>query len=35
MGFYLNSKKPSLLFQEEALSAYFVNKTDILMNWCR
>lgn len=30
MGFYLNSKKPSLLFQEEALSAYFVDKTDIL-----
>ncbi|MGN0294218.1 MAG: AAA family ATPase [Lachnospiraceae bacterium] len=30
MGFYLNSKKPFLLFQEEALSAYFVDKTDIL-----
>ncbi|MCM1027825.1 MAG: ATP-binding protein [Roseburia sp.] len=30
MGLYLNSKKPYLLFQEEAASAYFVDKTDIL-----
>ena len=30
MGFYLNSKRPFLLFQEEVSSAYFVDKTDIL-----
>lgn len=30
MGFYLNSKKPYLLFQEEFSSTYFVDKTDIL-----
>ena len=30
MGVYLNSRKPYLLFQEEASSAYFVDKTDIL-----
>lgn len=30
MGFYLNSKKPYLLFREEACSPYFVDKTDIL-----
>lgn len=30
MGFYLNSKKPFLMFQEEAASAYFVDKSDIL-----
>lgn len=30
MGFYLNSKKPYMLFQEEASSMYFVDKTDIL-----
>lgn len=30
MGFYLNSKKPFLMFQEEAASTYFVDKSDIL-----
>ena len=30
MGFYLNSKKPGILFQEEVLSTYFVDKTEIL-----
>lgn len=30
MGVYLNSRKPHLLFQEEASSTYFVDKTDIL-----
>ncbi len=30
MGFYLNSKKPYLLFQEESSSTYFVDKTSIL-----
>lgn len=30
MGFYLNSKKPYLLFREDALSTYFVDKSDIL-----
>lgn len=30
MGFYLNSKKPYLLFQEEFSSTYFIDKTDIL-----
>lgn len=30
MGFYLNSKKPALLFREEAAAAYFVDKTEIL-----
>lgn len=30
MGFYLNSKKPGLLFGENASAAYFVDKTAIL-----
>lgn len=30
MGVYLNSKGPHLLFQEEAQSLYFVDKTEIL-----
>lgn len=30
MGVYLNSKKPGLLFEEEVLSMYFVDKTEIL-----
>lgn len=30
MGVYLNSKKPGLLFEEEVLSTYFVDKTEIL-----
>lgn len=30
MGFYLNSKKPYLLFQEDIHSAYFVDKSQIL-----
>ena len=30
MGFYLNSKKASLLYQDESKAAYFVDKTDIL-----
>lgn len=30
MGFYINSKKPFLLFQEDARSTYFVDKSDIL-----
>ena len=30
MGVYLNSKKPYLLFREDALSTYYVDKSDIL-----
>lgn len=30
MGFYLNSKKPFLLFQEIFFSTYFIDKTDML-----
>ena len=30
MGFYLNSKRPYLLFAEEARAKYFVDKSDIL-----
>lgn len=30
MGFYLNSKKPYLLFQEERFSTYYIDKSSIL-----
>ena len=30
MGVYLNSKKPALLYRNEAGAAYFVDKTPML-----
>lgn len=30
MGYYLNSKKPYMLFCEDCSSIYYVDKTDIL-----
>ena len=30
MGFYLNSKKPYLLFREDRLARYFVDKSKLL-----
>ena len=30
MGFYLNSKKPYLLFRDDRFSTYFIDKSKIL-----